>query len=294
MEKYKNRVMVKKAMQTLTSLLLCCTIHCACNTPTESLSYREETLSHADSLQFTTIADIPLPEGYVRIKDSAHSITTYYRSLPLKANNTVYLYNGEIKPNQDAQYAVLNMDVGDKDLQQCADAAMRLYAEYQYQLKNYDLIKFQFSNGFICDYNHYAKGYRLNINNNKTHWIKSQEADYSYQTFRKYLDLVYSYAGTFSLNKQMQTIPFHDIRPGKVLLQSQQPYGHAVTIMDMAVHISTQDTIFLLSQSYMPAQDIHIIKNPIHPKLSPWYSVRNEGVIRTPEWTFYNTDLKSF
>ncbi|MGH7599664.1 MAG: DUF4846 domain-containing protein [bacterium] len=47
------------------------------------------------------------------------------------------MYNGAPKPNQAAQYRVLAIDVGNKDLQQCADAVIRLRAEYLFgQEKN--------------------------------------------------------------------------------------------------------------------------------------------------------------
>jgi len=38
----------------------------------------------------------------------------------------VFLYNGKIKQNQQAQFAVLDIGIGNKDLQQCADIILRL------------------------------------------------------------------------------------------------------------------------------------------------------------------------
>jgi 5-keto 4-deoxyuronate isomerase len=64
--------------------------------------------------------------------------------------------------------------------------------------------------------------------------------------------------------------------------------------MDMAYHPQTKDTIFLLSQSYMPAQDIHILVNPNDEMISPWYSIHSGAEIITPEWTFTWDDLKEF
>jgi hypothetical protein len=48
----------------------------------------------------------------------------------------------------------------------------------------------------------------------------------------------------------------------------------------------------MLAQSYMPAQDIHIVKNPVDDKLSPWYEVNNAEEIITPEWTFLRNQLR--
>jgi hypothetical protein len=237
---------------------------------------------------------IPIPEGYKRINAADGSYTAYLRSIPLKKDNTVYLYNGIKKGNQQAQYAVLDIDAGQKDLQQCADAAMRLRAEYLYSRKQFSSITFRFTNGFYCDYEHYAQGYRLKMKGNSCQWVKQEAGSYAYPAFRQYLDLVYAYAGTKSLYTQLTTIPLQKIAPGKVFLQTRNPYGHAVTVMDMAYHPKTGDTIFLLSQSYMPAQDIHILRNPMDNKLSPWYSIHFDGNLETPEWTFTKEDLKSF
>ncbi len=240
------------------------------------------------------VGAIPLPEGYVRLPQASGSYAAYLRSLPLKKDNTVYLYNGLPKNNQGAQYAVLETDIGDKDLQQCADAVIRLRAEYLYAQKKYTSIAFLLTNGFPCDYLHYATGYRLQVKGNNCSWVKQKNEDYGYPVFRQYLDLVYSYAGTQSLYRQLRSIPTSAMQPGSVFLQARQPYGHAVTVMDMACNPKTGDTVFLLAQSYMPAQNIHILKNPEHSGLSPWYTKRFKGDLETPEWTFTSADLKQF
>jgi hypothetical protein len=50
--------------------------------------------------------------------------------------------------------------------------------------------------------------------------------------------------------------------------------------------------MFLLAQSYMPAQEMHILKNPINKDISPWYDLLEIGeVINTPEWVFDRAEL---
>jgi len=248
----------------------------------------------ASNTKPTSVGAIPLPKGYKRLESKKGDYKQFLREIILKPNKTVYLYNRQKKRNQSAQYAVLALDVGTSDLQQCADAAMRLRAEYLFQQRKYSHISFNFTNGFVCDFEHYAKGYRLRINGNKTNWVKQKPASYSHSTLRQYLDLVYSYAGTLSLHRQLKAIPLAAIEPGAVFIQTGNPYGHAVTVMDMAYNATTKDTIFLLSQSYMPAQDIHILVNPIDEQLSPWYSTKIAEELHTPEWTFTKNDLRKF
>ena len=50
----------------------------------------------------------------------------------------------------------------------------------------------------------------------------------------------------------------------------------------------------MIAQSYMPAQELQVLKNPDDAKLSPWYSSDFGEVLQTPEWTFRKTDLKRF
>ena len=71
------------------------------------------------------------PAGYVRESCANNSFTGYLRNLPLLPKGSkVMLYNGKEKSNQSAAYAVVDMEIGNRDLQQCADAVMRLRAEY--------------------------------------------------------------------------------------------------------------------------------------------------------------------
>ncbi|HLK28363.1 MAG TPA: DUF4846 domain-containing protein [Puia sp.] len=211
---------------------------------------------------YASICNIPLPEDYSRVETDKNSFAEWLRNLSLKKSKTVYLYNGVPKKNQSAQFAVIDISVGNKDLQQCADAVMRLGAEYLYAQKRFDEIIFQ-------DNNHHA--YKLGSITDRKH-------------FDNYLDNVFAMCGTLSLEKQLKKIKaINELQPGDVLIQGGSP-GHAMMVVDVAVNNSGKK-IFLLAQSYMPAQDIHIVINPVNKKLSPWFELSDE-TIYTPEWVF--------
>ncbi len=238
---------------------------------------------------------IKVPEGYIRIKPSSNSFGEYLQNIPVKKDGTkVLLYNGKIKTPDDVYVAVLDIDVGEKDLQQCADAVMRLRAEYLFSKGRYEEIHFNFTNGFNADYVKYAEGNRFKFKGNSVSWKKTAERDYSYQNFKKYLEIVYTYAGSASLTKELQKVKsLADLEIGDIFIQGGSP-GHAVIIIDSAKSKITGEKIFLLAQSYMPAQDIQILKNPEDEKLSPWYSNKILDTLVTPEWEFKKTDLKRF
>jgi hypothetical protein len=277
---------------TLTFILVIC---CSDNPPD----------NHAPNINFilqdsinpsgkTILERIKVPEGFERIPLDETSFGNYLRTLPLKPEGTnVFLYNGEQKTNK-VHIAVIDMDIGYQDLQQCADAVIRLRSEYLYARKLYGLIHFKFTNGFRADYSKWALGYRIDVNGNEVKWIKTAERSYEYKVFRQYLDVVFTYAGTYSLAQELVKAEYQDIQPGDVFIRGGSP-GHAVIVVDVAVNNSTGQKIFLLAQSYMPAQDIHVLLNPSDPELSPWYEVNLSAYkIETPEWVFTSEELRRF
>lgn len=205
----------------------------------------------------------------------------------------MHYYNGDEKPNKVAA-AVLDLDVGKKDLQQCADAVMRLRAEYLYKNKQYGLLHFNFTNGFKAEYAKWRNKQRINVNGNKAAWISTTKESESYQSFREYLDKVFTYAGTASLVKELKPVKLADMQIGDVLIKGGSP-GHAVIVVDMAINPKTKGKLFMIAQSYMPAQDIHVLINKHDFTLSPWYELDEAAEqIYTPEWTFGKADLRRF
>ncbi|MGH1351923.1 MAG: DUF4846 domain-containing protein [Methyloligellaceae bacterium] len=214
------------------------------------------------------------PEGFQRIPARQNSFASWLRGLPLKKKSSpVRLHNGSLKWNQFAHLHVIDIDVGKRDLQQCADAVMRLRAEYLYSRKRYGDIAFNYTNGKRIYY---------------TRWAK----DRSYKRFRKYMTNIFIYAGTYSLSKELPTVPVSDIKIGDIFIHGGFP-GHAVIVADMVHNPATKEKRFLLVQSFMPAQEMHVLRNPANPT-SPWYDANVGNMLITPEWTFKNVKLKRF
>ena len=263
----------------------------ACDAQKSSTPPHEYIISDALSIKDR----VQVPIGYTRIIPDEKSFAYYLQSFPLRPDSSkVYYFNGQEKHTQDYHVAVLDIDTGTRDLQQCADAVMRLRAEYLYLQKEYDAIHFNFTNGFLADYSTWRSGQRIKVNGNNVNWYKSPKESKSYKSFRKYLDMVFSYAGTLSLSNELKAKSITDMNIGDVFIQGGSP-GHAVIIVDMAILEASGEKIFLLAQSYMPAQDIHILKNKSNKSKGPWYSSKDIiDNLHTPEWTFSAKDLKSF
>lgn len=236
-----------------------------------------------------------LPPGdYKTVKSQASSFAHYLQNLPLKPSGSdVLLYNGNVKRNK-IHAAVIAMEIGEKNLQQCADAIMRLRSEYLFQNQRKKDIAFHFTNGFKVAYSEWMKGNRVKVSGNETQWIKQAEPADTYEGFRKYMELVFTYAGTKSLEKELTPVKnITDLQIGDVFIQGGSP-GHAVIVVNMAKQPQTGKKLFMLAQSYMPAQDIHILQNLKNKAISPWYSLDFGEELITPEWVFKKENLKRF
>lgn len=243
----------------------------------------------------TLVNRIAPPVGYTRTSCKDGSYCSWVRNLPLKPQGTpVYFYDGNQKVGANA-HAVIDMDVGAKDLQQCADAVMRLKAEYHFSRKDYSNIHFNFTSGHKVSFDDWRRGKKPIVHGNKVRFTKpKQSTDNSYSNFQKYMTIIFSYAGTLSLEKELRPVAIDNVRVGDVFIYGGSP-GHAVMVMDVAKNAEGKK-MFLLAQSYTPAQDMHILTNPFHPGEGPWYSTEYDrsGPIFTPEWTFKTSELRRF
>ena len=256
-------------MNQLITLLLLQSISLACNEQHNKVQTESAIINGTAINPYPAIKEIPLPAGYEREAADTTTFAHYLRNMGLRSDQTVYLYNGQPKHNQSAQFALLDISTGKTDLQQCADAVMRLRAEYLFKEKQYDGIVFYDNNRSVYKFS----------------------APFTRDNFDKYLQKVFGMCGSASLAKQLH--PVNDlqyIQPGDVIIRGGFP-GHAVIVMDVAVNAAGKK-IYLLAQSYMPAQDIHVLVNPMNTGLSPWYQVNEEEIIRTPEYTFTRHELK--
>ena len=248
-------------------------------------------ISFIDSSGNTIETRIRAPEGYTRVDVTDNSFGDYLRNFELKEDGSpVLLYDGSEKRNQSAHIAVFNIRISNKDLQQCADSVIRMYAEYYYANQQYDKIKFHFVSGFLCEYEKWQAGYRVKVNGNDVNWQKTKGYDDSYETFEKYLDTVFSYASTLSLDKESSRIDIADLQIGDIFLKGGSP-GHVVMVVDICENKSDEKA-FLLAQGFMSVQEFHVLNNPAS-DTDPWYYEKEvKYPFRTSEYSFDEGSLK--
>ncbi|TXL71707.1 hypothetical protein FHP25_28875 [Vineibacter terrae] len=240
----------------------------------------------------TLVDRFPAPAGFQRLSTTSNTFGEWLRQLPLRpAGEPVRLYDGRLKPDQSGVAAVIDIDVGRTNLQQCADAIIRLRAEYLRATKRLSEIAFHFTSGDLYAYADWLAGRRPLVQGNMVSWTSVGPKTDTRRGFRSWLDIIFTYAGSVSLQREL--VQLRDpsaFEPGDVLIQPGMP-GHAVLIVDVVVNPGTGERRALLLQSFMPAQNIHVLNNPGG---GAWYRITGEKEIVTPEWTFAPADLRRF
>jgi hypothetical protein len=165
---------------------------------------------------------------------------------------------------------------------------MRLRAEYLFQQKRFPEIGFHFNNGDYYSWGMYNRGLRPTIKGNKLSYKTFGSSGETHASLRSYLDIVYTYANTVSLAKELK--PATKFAIGTVIIQPGFP-GHTSIIIDDLKN-DKGETLYKLAEGFMPAQSIYVLSNPNN-KNDPWYQL-NKGTIRTSSFIFDHYLLRRF
>ncbi len=220
------------------------------------------------------------PNGFTRNQYADTSFGYYLENLPLKKWGTkVAYFNGTFKEKNNVYISVIDKAIGVKDLHQCADATMYLWADYLFVNKKFNQIQFK----FLGD----------NAWHNYWDWCGGKVTK---TNFFKYMEQVWSAANTKSLSTQVKPITLANVTIGDILLQTGNPYGHALMIVDVCENKTTKEKKYMLAQSYMPAQETQVLINPnsVDDANKVWFTFKEGEPIITPEWEFTTADFKRF
>lgn len=234
---------------------------------------------------------IQVPGGYQRVSLKKGSFGLFLRHYKLKKDGSpVLLYDGTEKGNQNVHVAVFRLPLENEDLQQCADSVMRVYGEYYYKKGEYDKISYSLGSGFTANFRTWSQGNAIRVDGNRISWVSSSANDSSYQSFQKFMRMVFAYSGTLNLEEDSKKIKLEDIRIGDIFIKGGSP-GHVVMVVDLCEN-GEGNKAFLLAQGYMPAQEFHVVKNPLHEN-DPWY-YQNEisYPFETAQYTFEKGSLR--
>lgn len=243
------------------------------------------TPSHIEKEGSTIKTRVLVPKGYKRVIYTKNSFQEYLRNYKLKKyGSPIINYDGSKYGAQHWHDAILEVPVPKNGLQQCADALMRIRAEYLWEQNRKSEIGFKFTSGDYCSWKKYAAGYRPKIKGNKVSFHKTAGKNHTKENFYKYLNLIYTYAGTASLHAELKKVKIENLTLGDMLVQPGFP-GHIEMIVDEVINEQGQK-LYVLVQGNTPAQNVCLLKNFEDESISPWYQFSEKETIYTPSYYF--------
>ncbi|EMY14145.1 hypothetical protein LEP1GSC043_4222 [Leptospira weilii str. Ecochallenge] len=158
------------------------------------------------------VNEIPLPPETTRVRFEKNSFPDFVQNLPLKSERTLWTYKKQNIVRRYDTIAVLNIPLlFQDDLEQCADYAMRIWAEYHKQKNRLNRL-------YLFDYNGNRKFF--------------SESGLSYSSF---LRKAFASSNSFSLKKGGRIISEKELRPGDLFVQNESGgIGHVSMILDLS------------------------------------------------------------
>lgn len=261
------------------------------NETNNSIELKTENIESINSKAYI-LKDRLLPlSGFTRVETPAHSWENYLQNLKLQDfGKPILKYDGSEISDQKHHVGILTYDIGTTDLQQCADALIRLRAEYLFKNEKYSDIHFRFTSGDNYSWETYSKGIRPIINGNSVRFSQNGSSNQlnNYQELRKYLDIIYTYAGTISLARDLkEDNNKKELEIGDLIITPGSP-GHVVMVVDKIEKADQKR--YALIEGYTPAQSIHILSE----NGNPWFDLKISENIPTPRYNFKNAVIKHF
>ncbi len=238
---------------------------------------KAQTPAPVDSLE----ARFAPPQGFRRVRLQAGSFGAWLRGLPLASKGTpVVSYSGKVlHPADDPRIAaVVAIDVGKADLQQCADAVIRMNAEWLWSKGRRDM-SYRAASGMPLPFSRWEHGERIVASGANIRWQPAAKPADDHRTFRHYLDSVFAWANTVSVSRQAKPVKPADLAPGDFFIMPGNP-GHSVLVLDMARDAQGR-RVALLGQSYMPAQSFQVLRPN---KNAVWFAMKEGEPVHTPFW----------
>ncbi len=210
-----------------------------------------------------TVGSILCPPGFSRIPLAPGSLAAYTRRLPLKAPDIpVKSWDGRVMRQAREVHGVVDWPAPSR-IQQCADVAIRLHAEYLLARRELSRISYRSLSNDWLRYTAWLRG-RYYLNRAGTHILYKPTIKTRKNTravFEKYLRFVMLYANSASLARDLECIGEDRLLPGNLYIQPDPSgrggIGHVSVIMDICRNPQGERR-YLFGYGFIPAQDFHL------------------------------------
>jgi len=244
------------------------------------VAWLEASVAHADAAAAETVRErFAPPAGFVSDVVAAGSFGAYLQALPLLPPGTPVLTFAGTPAHAPWAQAVVDVSVGARDLQQCADSAIRLRAEWLRSSTSSSTTAmgpvrpvFHATSGDPIPYGRYVAGERAFAQKNRLGWRSGARSGDDDEVWAAWLETVFLYAGSLSLARDTTPVT-GPMAAGDLLVLGGSP-GHVLVVLDVARAADGREQ-WLIGQGFMPAQSFHVIG---------WYAPDGDGALTVPSW----------
>lgn len=236
-------------------------------------AWLESETGKALAVDGTLATRIKPPPGYARVPVAPGSFGEWLRGLPMApAHAPVSRFDGSVvrEATDDYVAGVIAIDIGEADLQQSADVAIRLHSEWLWSQERKDEIGYASATKLMMPLSRWEKGQRLISQGATVFWaVQTKPAPVDYGEFRKYLDNVFTWANSVSLARRSEVVDAQALAPGDVFVHTKPP-GHVAIVLDVAEKPSGE-RLAVLGQALSPAESVQVIRPG---RATAWFSLR--------------------
>jgi hypothetical protein len=215
---------------------------------------------------------IPVPRGYLRESYPNGSFSNWVQNLPLKAKPAIFDYKGRaVESGSYRVFGVVRMPLlFQSDLEQCADFAMRFWAEYHKSAGTLDKL-------YLFDYS----GHKLPF-------AKSGKS------FSDFLKWAFAHTNSHSLKSGCRMITSNQLMPGDMFVQNERGgIGHVSVVLDVC-RSAQGKKVYLIGYSFMPAQEFHIEKAADNYGVEGWFTFEGYTRYLLDNLNFGKPELRRF
>ncbi len=204
----------------------------------------------------------PPPPGFVRQTVKRGTWPWWLRHLPvLVSAEPLRYFDGTIASKDLSRIAaIVDLDTGTRDLQQCMDVLVRLRAEYMMAAGRGNSISFRYVGGRYYSLRAWRNGFRPNRSTREYKLEKTAGSGYGRANFMRYLRVLFHDTGTIHFQNEPRVKP-EDLRSGDFFVYpppAPDMNGHAVMVLDIAENAKGERAV-LIGQGDTPAMDFHVL-----------------------------------
>ncbi|MEW5875709.1 MAG: DUF4846 domain-containing protein, partial [Candidatus Zixiibacteriota bacterium] len=224
----------------------------------------------------TVMSQFSPPPGFSRVSAADQGFASWLRNLPLLPSDQTALDwrgNSVFQPGDVA--GVLDWRLLG-EVEQCADVAIRLVAEFMESNGDGDRLTFRSLSGQRIDWSKWLRGnYGVDDAGAVIEYHPASLRQKSRTEFDRYLTFVMTYANTASLRDEWMPVEDSVLRAGDVLIQPGCPgsgMGHLSIILDACEDV-TGARLYLFADGYTPARMPVIRQQVESDPASAWMTV---------------------